>query len=66
MGVETLYDDRVDKSPGEKFAESDLIGIPIRLVVSQKTHGKIEFKLRNSQNTEIIDFSDLTKYVKSE
>lgn len=65
MGVETLYDDRVDKSPGEKFAESDLIGIPVRLVVSQKTNGKIEFKLRNSQNTEIIDFSDLTKYVKN-
>lgn len=35
-GIETLYDDR-DASAGEKFADSDLIGIPARLVVSEKT-----------------------------
>lgn len=35
-GVETLYDDR-DLRPGEKFADSDLMGIPYRIVVSDKT-----------------------------
>ncbi|MDP3726743.1 MAG: aminoacyl--tRNA ligase-related protein, partial [bacterium] len=36
-GVEVLYDDREDASAGEKFADADLIGIPVRLVVSEKT-----------------------------
>lgn len=36
-GVEVLYDDRKDIRAGEKFADSDLIGIPIRVVVSAKT-----------------------------
>ncbi len=35
-GVEVLFDDR-DARAGEKFADSDLIGIPLRVVVSQKT-----------------------------
>jgi prolyl-tRNA synthetase len=35
-GVSVLYDDRAVR-PGEKFADSDLIGIPIRVVVSEKT-----------------------------
>ncbi len=35
-GIEVLYDDR-DLRPGEKFADSDLIGIPVRFVVSDKT-----------------------------
>ena len=36
-GFETLYDDRVGISAGEKFNDSDLIGIPVRIVVSKKT-----------------------------
>ncbi len=35
-GVEVLYDDR-DLRAGEKFADSDLIGLPYRIVVSKKT-----------------------------
>ena len=40
-----LYDDR-EVSAGQKFADSDLIGIPIRIVVSDKTlkENKFEFK----------------------
>jgi len=34
--VEVLYDDREDVSAGEKFADADLIGCPIRLVISEK------------------------------
>ena len=48
MAGQVLYDDREDKSVGEKFAESDLIGIPYRVVVSEKTMMKnsVEVKER--------------------
>ncbi len=36
QGIETLFDDR-DARPGEKFADSDLLGLPYRVVVSKKT-----------------------------
>jgi prolyl-tRNA synthetase len=55
-GVEVLYDDRDDKTPGEKFADADLIGIPWRVVVSEKTilAGGIEIKSRSASKTEIL------------
>jgi len=53
-GIDVLYDDRQDVSAGEKFAEADLIGIPIRLVVSEKTKDKVEWKRRDSEKTEIL------------
>jgi len=54
-GIEVLYDER-DKSPGEKFVEADLIGIPIRLVVSEKTIAKdsVEVKKRDSEKAELV------------
>jgi prolyl-tRNA synthetase len=45
-GVEVLYDDR-DLRAGEKFAESDLLGIPWRIVVSEKTIAAGTFELKN-------------------
>jgi prolyl-tRNA synthetase len=55
-GVEVLYDDR-DLRPGEKFADSDLLGIPVRFVVSDKTveAGKIEVKYRTSSASDLLD-----------
>jgi len=47
-GIEVLWDER-DVSAGEKFADADLIGIPVRLVVSQETGDKIEWKGRDSE-----------------
>jgi len=61
MGISVLYDDRAI-SAGEKFAESDLIGIPVRLVVSQKTKDKIEFKLRSESKTKLVDMGFVKKY----
>ncbi|MEK7521522.1 MAG: aminoacyl--tRNA ligase-related protein [Patescibacteria group bacterium] len=58
-GVDVLYDDR-DLSAGEKFADADLIGIPVRLVVSKKTNGKIEWKMRNSKTEEVLDLEEVT------
>ncbi|MBX4190193.1 prolyl-tRNA synthetase [Candidatus Parcubacteria bacterium] len=48
-GIEVLYDDRDDKAPGEKFADADLIGCPIRIVVSKKSleEGSVEIKKRS-------------------
>ena len=50
-GVEVYYDDR-DERPGTKFADADLLGFPLRVVVSAKTEeqGKFEVKLRRSRN----------------
>lgn len=58
-GVEVLYDDRIDKTPGEKFAEVDLIGIPIRLVVSEKTlkNSSVEIKKRGKTKVELVKIS---------
>ena len=58
-GEEVLYDDREDSSPGEKLKDADLIGIPYRLVVSDKTDGKVEVKKRNEEKVEIVDMDDV-------
>ena len=60
--VEVLYDDRSEKTAGEKFADADLIGCPIRLVVSGKTLQKnsVEVKKRNEKEVELVS---LTKYM---
>lgn len=57
-----LYDDR-DKSAGNKFADADLIGIPIRIVVSEKTLEKdsVEIKRRNEEKSELVKIKDLNK-----
>lgn len=57
-GIEVLWDDR-EVAAGEKFADSDLIGIPVRLVVSDKTKDKIEWKRRDSERAELISFDEL-------
>ena len=54
--IEVLWDDR-DVSAGEKFADADLIGIPTRLVVSDKLgEGQIEIKSRSEANSKNITF----------
>ncbi|MDB5225350.1 MAG: putative prolyl-tRNA synthetase, prolyl-tRNA synthetase [Candidatus Adlerbacteria bacterium] len=59
-GVEVLYDDR-DARAGEKFADSDLLGLPLRLVVSEKTlaAGKFECVERASGTTQHKSLSEL-------
>lgn len=65
--IEVLFDDRDTVSAGTKFADADLIGIPIRLVVSKKSQaaGGIEFKLRSSNIVEIISPPQILKKIKS-
>jgi len=64
-GIEVLYDDREDVSAGEKFADADLIGIPVRLVISEKTKDKIEYKERDKKETELLSFEEVVKGLKS-
>ncbi len=65
MGVEVLYDDR-QTAAGEKFGDSDLIGLPVRLVISAKTNGKIEFKKRNDEKVEVLSFEEVLKRLKKD
>ena len=62
LGIDVLFDDRKDASNGEKLTESDLIGIPVRLVVSKKTGDEIEFKLRAEKETKMVDLDYIKKY----
>ena len=64
QGIEVLYDDR-DSSPGEKFADADLIGIPYRAVVSERAGNKIELKKRTEKDGKLVDLKTLIKLVNS-
>jgi prolyl-tRNA synthetase len=57
--IEVLFDDREDISAGEKFSDADLIGIPIRLVVSKRTGERIEFKKRNESEAKLLSLHEL-------
>jgi prolyl-tRNA synthetase len=63
--VEVLYDDR-DLRPGEKFADSDLIGIPVRFVVSDKTveQNVVEVKHRTKADAELLSVEDAISALK--
>src|SRR3989338_1925537 len=65
-GVEVLWDDR-DARAGEKFADSDLIGIPLRIVVSQKSlsEGKFECVERSSGTTTNRSLPELVGHLTS-
>lgn len=56
-GFEPLHDDREGVRAGEKFADADLIGLPVRLVVSPKTleAGMIEWKARDAEEPRMVD-----------
>ena len=60
-GIEVLYDDREDKTAGEKFADADLIGIPKRMVISEKTlsQDSVEIKNRNSDKVVLVKISKI-------
>ncbi len=59
-GITVLWDDR-DTRAGEKFADADLIGIPYRIVISEKTmkENKFELKLRTEDEATLVDEATL-------
>ena len=60
--IEVFYDDR-DLRAGEKFADADLIGIPVRLVVSEKTvaEGGVEMSIRKNGATSLVPDSAIVE-----
>lgn len=64
-GIDVLYDDR-DVRAGEKFADADLIGIPTRLIVSEKTvsAGSVEVVTRQSGASTLVAESALIERLK--
>ena len=63
-GIEVLFDDR-DVMAGEKFADADLIGIPHRIVVSERSlkNGGVEYKHRTSTDGQVISIEEAIKKV---
>lgn len=68
-GIEVLLDDRNER-PGVKFADSELIGFPVRIVIGDKNLPNVEIKIRNEENAELVPETDAAKkvcdFVKSE
>lgn len=52
-GITVLWDDR-DVRPGEKFADAELIGLPHRVVVSEKLGGQVEYSSRTGNEKEVL------------
>jgi prolyl-tRNA synthetase len=59
-----LYDDR-DASPGVKFNDADLIGLPLRLTVSRRAlqAGGVEFKRRDRSERRVVELEDIAPEV---
>jgi prolyl-tRNA synthetase len=64
--IEVLFDDRPE-SPGVKFNDADLIGIPIRIVVSARTlkSGSVELKWRKDAQAQMLPLQGLTEAIES-
>jgi len=62
--VEVLWDDR-EESAGNKLADADLLGFPLRIVVSKKTidNDSVELKLRNSDKSELVRIDELNAVI---
>jgi len=65
--IEVLYDDREQATAGEKFADADLIGIPLRIVVSKKTLAEncVEVKERVRSDFSLVSLNELNSYLES-
>ena len=63
--VDVLYDDRDDVSPGFKFKDADLLGMPLQLIVGEKnvSAGKVEVKDRLSGKREVLEIGKVASYV---
>ena len=65
-GIDVLFDDREGVQAGQKFSDADLIGIPVRLVISQKSGDKIEWKERNKEKTELLSVEEVIGRLKTD
>ncbi|WP_045506145.1 proline--tRNA ligase [Bacillus amyloliquefaciens] len=64
-GYEVLYDDRVERA-GVKFADSDLIGLPIRITVGKRAdEGIVEVKIRKTGESAEVSVDELSEFIKT-
>ncbi|MDD5095220.1 MAG: proline--tRNA ligase [Dehalococcoidia bacterium] len=65
-GFDVLFDDR-EESPGVKFNDADLLGIPVRVVISPRTlkKGEAEIKLRNRKEADFVSLGKVQEKLKS-
>ena len=61
--IEVFFDDRIDVTAGEKFADADLLGMPLRVVISARSmkENGVEIKKRTEDKGEIVSIDDLLK-----
>ena len=66
-GIEVLYDDRLE-SAGVKFNDADLIGLPLRAVVSKRSlkNGGVELKLRKESNSRVVSLDSAVQAILDE
>ena len=66
MGMDVLLDDRGER-PGVMFAESDLMGIPHRIVVGERglAEGKVEYKARSATEAQNLLVTEVIEFIKS-
>jgi len=59
-GIEVIWDDREGVSPGARFGESDLLGIPLRIVISEKTlaEDSVEWKKRANKEMQLVKIEE--------
>ena len=64
LGVEVLFDDRGEKA-GSMFSDADLLGIPLRAVISPKSiaGGSMEFKVRGSRDSELVPLDKAAEFL---
>lgn len=62
-GIDTLWDDR-KLNPGEKFADADLLGSPLRFIISQRNleNGQVEWKERATGNSGVVSIKDAVSF----
>lgn len=65
-GIEVIFDDR-DVRAGEKFNDADLIGIPLRLVISKRTleENSVEWKFRNEKDAKKVAITDVINEIET-
>ncbi len=63
--IDVLFDDRDNVSPGFKFKDADLLGIPLQIIVGEKNvaHGNVEMKERRTNKREIVELGKVVNYI---
>ncbi|HQT92441.1 MAG TPA: His/Gly/Thr/Pro-type tRNA ligase C-terminal domain-containing protein, partial [Candidatus Kryptobacter bacterium] len=66
-GIDVLYDDRQGVSPGFKFKDADLLGMPVQVIVGERNlkQGNIELKVRDTGERKIVPGGQVIAEIKA-